>query len=86
MRSTEERCENCGRFRRIRGQRYCSPCKARVLRKMFESGYLSPGPVEQSYRGEEALPGLREPMISGRVHNAPSKASGAYRPRECPWC
>jgi hypothetical protein len=39
-------CENCGRGK-VTGERYCATCRKALLKKMEESGYLTPKPFEK---------------------------------------
>lgn len=44
-------CERCGQLPRQRGERFCSPCRKELFKRMCESGYLTPLPWEGRPRG-----------------------------------
>jgi len=78
----DELCEQCGRFKRIKFQRFCHPCKARLLHRFFETGYLDPGPVEQWYDIEGTLSSEEAPRKKEYSTNPKTRWNpiGASRP------
>jgi hypothetical protein len=50
----EKLCSKCGKWRCLKGYRFCSPCKTATENAMANSNYLTPTPSEGTHRGSGA--------------------------------
>ena len=60
LRRSAKPCQRCGLNYRLPGERYCSPCRVRVLWELGRSGYLERRHLDEPPQTDEPVPEIAQ--------------------------